>query len=167
MPVTAADLVSDLTQLLYVAAFVGTLVELVRRPRRASIDAALFFGILAVIVVIAQSLRYLQVSLSPAATTVLVAMLLALPYALLRLADDYRGVPRGRARPRSPGSRCRSLCTSRCPLRIRPGWPSSSSPTSSRSSCTAPSSSGGGRWPRRARRARACGRSRSARACWR
>src|SRR5437762_2948811 len=94
MPVTAADLVSDLTQLLYVAAFVGTVVELVRRPRRASVDAALFFGILAVIVVTAQSLRYLQVSLSPVATTVLVAMLLALPYALLRLADDYRGVPR-------------------------------------------------------------------------
>src|SRR5438067_4385204 len=94
MPVTAADLVSDLTQLLYVAAFVGTLVELVRRRRRASVDAALFFGVLAAIVVTAQSLRYLQVSLSPVATTVLVAMLLALPYALLRLADDYRGVPR-------------------------------------------------------------------------
>ena len=91
---TAADLVSDLTQLLYVAAFVGTIVELARRRRRASVDAALFFGVLAAIVVTAQSLRYLQVSLSPVATTVLVAMLLALPYALLRLADDYRGVPR-------------------------------------------------------------------------
>ena len=79
---TAADLVSDLTQLLYVAAFVVTIVELARRRRRASVDAALFFGVLAAIVVTAQSLRYLQVSLSPVATTVLVAMLLALPYAL-------------------------------------------------------------------------------------
>ena len=52
---TAADLVSDLTQVLYVAAFVGTLVELARRPRKASVDAALFFGILAVVVVTADA----------------------------------------------------------------------------------------------------------------
>jgi PAS domain S-box-containing protein len=92
--VTAIELTSLVAQLLYVAVFVRVLVDVVRRPRRANVDAAFFFGILTVIVVIAQGLRFFGVALSPAATTTLVVVLLALPYSLLRLADDYRGVRR-------------------------------------------------------------------------
>ena len=91
---TAIELTSLVAQLLYVAVFVRVLVDVVRRPRPANVDAAFFFGILTVIVVIAQGLRFFGVALSPAATTTLVVVLLALPYSLLRLADDYRGVRR-------------------------------------------------------------------------
>jgi PAS domain S-box-containing protein len=92
--VTATELTSLIAQLLYLAVFVRVLVDVIRRPRRANVDALLFFGILTVIVVIAQSLRVLGIALSPEATTTLVVVLLALPYVLLRLADDYRGVRR-------------------------------------------------------------------------
>jgi hypothetical protein len=90
--VTAAELVGLVAQLLYVAVFLRVLVDVVQRPRRANLDALLFFGILAAIVVVAQGLRAAGVTLSSAATDVLVIVVLALPYALLRLADDYRGV---------------------------------------------------------------------------
>lgn len=92
--VNAADLVALVSQLLYVAVFLRVLVEAIQRPRRANVDAAAFFGILGLIVVIAQGLRLVGITLSAAATTVLVIVLLLLPYALLRLADDYRGVRR-------------------------------------------------------------------------
>jgi len=90
--VTAAELVGLVAQLLYVAVFLRVLIDVVRRPRRANVDALLFFGILAVIVVVAEGMRALGVELGKTATLVLVAVVLALPYALLRLADDYRGV---------------------------------------------------------------------------
>src|SRR5712692_4527334 len=89
---TAAELVGLVAQLLYVAVFLRVLIDVVQRPRRANLDALLFFGILAAIVVVAQGLRALGVTLSTVGTDVLVIVVLALPYALLRLADDYRGV---------------------------------------------------------------------------
>jgi hypothetical protein len=49
--VSALDLVSWATQILFVLLAVASAIYAVRRPRLATLDAALFFGALAVIIV--------------------------------------------------------------------------------------------------------------------
>ena len=90
---SAPQLVQYVTQLLYVAVFVAAVMNAARRPRRANLDIALFFGDTALVIAIGQfaptpggQQRLVTDLLSP-------ALLLALPYLLLRLVDDFAGVP--------------------------------------------------------------------------
>ena len=86
------DFFRYLSDLAYFVLFVATLADSVRHPRRVTIDAALFFGVLAG--VIAASLLLRQTVTPPLVTSLLVALVMTLPYLLVRLADDFAGVPR-------------------------------------------------------------------------
>src|SRR5438874_9866629 len=90
---TADALLNYLTQALFFAVFVLVLVRTARRPSSANVDAALFFGDLGVIV------AYQWVSEAVGGTppwwagAALAVLLMALPYLLLRLVDDFTVVP--------------------------------------------------------------------------
>ncbi|HEV2122822.1 MAG TPA: ATP-binding protein [Chloroflexota bacterium] len=91
---SADQLLQFLTQALYFIVFLSVGYEVVRRPRRISLDIALFFGALAVIV----SLQWLQAAFglepNPIRSVVTGSLFMALPYLLLRLVDDFTDVPR-------------------------------------------------------------------------
>lgn len=91
---SADQLLQFLTQALYFIVFLSVGYEVVRRPRRISLDIALFFGALAVIV----TLQWLQAAFglepNPIRSIVAGALFMSLPYLLLRLVDDFTDVPR-------------------------------------------------------------------------
>lgn len=91
---TALQLVAFATQALYVLVALVVLVAAIRRRTRAAIDIALFFGIIALLILASQVQSRFGLG-GPGFTATLVAFLLALPYALLRLVDDYARVPAG------------------------------------------------------------------------
>ena len=90
---SADDLLRLLTQVIFVLIFIVVAVLAIRRPLRANIDIAFFFGCLAALVGEQLIAQVLGVTPHPAVTIVLVALLLALPYLLLRLLEDFSGVP--------------------------------------------------------------------------
>lgn len=87
---TAAQLVQDLSWATYVTIFVIVAAKAMRSPRRVNIDIALFFSLPMLIVVFTL--------LAPPAGSLLsylvVILLLALPYMLIRLVDDFADVPK-------------------------------------------------------------------------
>lgn len=89
---SADDFVHNVTDALFVLIFAAVLARTLRAPRRANVDAALLFGAVAVIVVeswVSAAAR----SAAPGVVTVgVLSLLMALPYFLLRLVDDYVGV---------------------------------------------------------------------------
>src|SRR5919204_2018189 len=89
----ALQLVQGLSEALYVLIFVLALWRYVRNPTPAHLDVTLFFGILAVFVVEARIVAFLGVTPPLQLTDFLVICVLALPYILLRLVDDFTNVP--------------------------------------------------------------------------
>lgn len=91
--VSAADFLQTFSQVIFVLIFLFTMVREVRRPTRANLDIALFFGIAAL--TIAATWIDEAFGLKPAdiVADVSAALVMALPYILLRLADDFSGVP--------------------------------------------------------------------------
>jgi signal transduction histidine kinase len=82
-----------LTQALYVAIFVVVAVQAARRPRRVHVDIALLFGAIVLIIAVEWG-RVASGAPTPVPIATLVAVLLmALPYLLLRLVDDFARVP--------------------------------------------------------------------------
>jgi signal transduction histidine kinase/CheY-like chemotaxis protein len=79
---------------LFVLLAVASLVTAVRRPRPATIDAALFFGVFAAIIVESRIATLLGASQAPWVADLLVILLMAVSYLLLRLANDFVAVPR-------------------------------------------------------------------------
>lgn len=81
----------------YILIFARTVVQAVRRPRRANIDIALLFSATTIIIAlsVANRLRLLADApfLATAASSTSLLLLLALPYLLLRLVDDFSNVP--------------------------------------------------------------------------
>jgi len=88
--VSAPQIVS---QVVYLAIFVVVAAEAIRRPRRSSIDAALFFGDIALLVGLGAASAIVGLVLTPILFWLAIVTVLALPLLLLRLADDYAGVP--------------------------------------------------------------------------
>jgi signal transduction histidine kinase len=78
---------------LYVAIFAAVLVRAVRRPRRATVDAALLFGATALIVADSWATRA-GLAMPPFLTVVVAALLMSLAYLFLRLVDGVADVPR-------------------------------------------------------------------------
>jgi signal transduction histidine kinase len=87
----ALELISALTQIIYVLIFVNVTLRAVRQPTRAHTDIAMFFGALAFLIVVSRVTALAGVTL-PWLPTVLVGILMAVPYILLRLVDDFTGV---------------------------------------------------------------------------
>ncbi len=88
---SALDLISAVTQLIYVVIFISVAVRTFRQPTRAHADMTLFFGAVAFIIVAAR-LAAIVGPTPPWLVTVEIAVLMALPYVLLRLVDDFTNV---------------------------------------------------------------------------
>src|SRR5690348_1430695 len=82
-----------LTQIVFVAIFLITLITFVRRPSRDRAEIAALFGTLAIIIVL-QGIAQLTGKQSPAASLVAALLLLAQPYLMLRLVEHFRPLPR-------------------------------------------------------------------------
>src|SRR5688572_16042865 len=91
---SADDLLQWLTQALFVLIFLVTGVRALRRPLRATIDIALFFGVLSFIIAETWATTALDVTPGRALNAFNGALIMALPYLLLRLVDDFADVPR-------------------------------------------------------------------------
>lgn len=91
---TASDFVRYISDAVFVAIFVFVAARAIRHPSRAAIDTVLFFGVVSFVVieqVLSQALGFAgnQLWMSTSA-----ALVMSLPYWLLRLVDDFAGVPR-------------------------------------------------------------------------
>ena len=90
---TALELVSLLTQAIFVLIFLLVGWSVLRRPTRTSVDIALFFGAIAIAIVesrVVTTFRLPQVELI---SDVVALLVIAMPYLLLRLVDDFSDVP--------------------------------------------------------------------------
>lgn len=84
----ALDLISTVTQIIYVLIFISVVLRTARQATRAHTDMTLFFGATTFVILVSR-LAALIGSTPPWLTTIEVALLIALPYMLLRLVDDF------------------------------------------------------------------------------
>src|SRR5256885_1307785 len=89
----ADDLVQQLTNILFVLVFLVTGWKAVRRPLMANVDTALLFGAITLIVAESWITEALGIKAHGSAVAVVALLLMALPYLLLRLVDDFARVP--------------------------------------------------------------------------
>jgi signal transduction histidine kinase len=90
---TALQLIQLVTWAVYICIFLVVGFQAVRQPTRSNIDIALFFSASAVIIAISTATMLRLLPTGPLLTDIAVALLLALPYFLLRLVDDFSVVP--------------------------------------------------------------------------
>ncbi len=89
------DFLSWITQAIFLLIFGVVAVHAVRRPRRASIDTAVFFGLFAFLFIAGDVLDLLGIpSSDPGRQLMSLGLVAAMPYALLRLVDDFARQPR-------------------------------------------------------------------------
>jgi signal transduction histidine kinase len=91
--VTALELISLLTQAIYLLVFLLVVWGLARRPSRTSLDIALFFGAIAIAIIESRVVTTLQLQQVETVTDIVALMIIAMPYFLLRLVDDFSDVP--------------------------------------------------------------------------
>jgi signal transduction histidine kinase len=91
--VTALELVSLLTQVIYVLIFLSALWTAVRRRTRTSVDIALFFGAIAIPIVELRIVTTFGLTQVDLITDIVALLIIAMPYLLLRLVDDFSDVP--------------------------------------------------------------------------
>jgi signal transduction histidine kinase len=91
-PVTVDSFLQNLTDALFVVIFLVVLARTLRSRRRSDADAALLFGAVALIVAEAWITKAFSIKPSGVLNVVVSSLLMALPYLLLRLVDDYTGV---------------------------------------------------------------------------
>jgi signal transduction histidine kinase len=91
---SADDFIQILTHALYVVVFVVVAVRAAHRPLRANVDVALLFGAISLVIAIHWTIQALRLTPPPPLLGTLSGVLLmALPYLLLRLLDDFAQVP--------------------------------------------------------------------------
>ena len=92
---TALDLISFITQLLFVGLFVAVLWDALRSPSRTKLDVSLLFGSIAGVIVLSRVAGWIGFSSHPAYPGIVFTLLALAPLAMLRLVDDFSGTPRG------------------------------------------------------------------------
>jgi signal transduction histidine kinase len=85
--------VSLLTQAIFVLIFVVVVWNAVRLRTRTSVDIALFFGAIAIAIVESRIVSTLGITAVDVVTDVVAILVIAMPYLLLRLVDDFSDVP--------------------------------------------------------------------------
>src|SRR5258708_27788925 len=90
---SANDLLQSITWTLYVVIFVITGFKALSRRRRVDVDITLLFGATTVIILLSLLTNALPVGTRPFAGLVAAGLVLSLPYLLVRLVDDFAGVP--------------------------------------------------------------------------
>lgn len=91
---TAADLLRYLAWAIFFVIGLWVVVQAIRRPTQVNIDAALLFGGLAGVIAINALLLVGLIPTSPLIPRLTSAVLLSMPFLLVRLMDDVVGVPR-------------------------------------------------------------------------
>ncbi len=89
---TAAQLLQLVAEALYVLVFLVVAIRAARFPHRANVDMALFFGVSAFVIAESHLTAALAVR-NPLWSTLGGALIMTLPYLLLRLVDDFLDVP--------------------------------------------------------------------------
>src|SRR5258708_18879484 len=89
----ALQLIQALNTVLFLAIFVLVALSAFRQRSRASFDVALFFGALAVAVLLTPVLQILGVGGTRIAGLVVTILVMSLPYLMLRLLADFTSVP--------------------------------------------------------------------------
>ena len=92
---TALELITLLSQAIYVVIFVAVAYRYLRARTPAHLDMTLFFGVLAFVVIESRLATYLGLVPPEWFSDTVVATVIALPYILLRLVDDFTTVRRG------------------------------------------------------------------------
>ena len=72
--------------------FISVALRAITRPTRAHIDMTLFFGALAFVILASRIAALTGTTATPWLTALEIAVLLAMPYVLLRLVDDFTQV---------------------------------------------------------------------------
>ena len=88
---TGIELITLAVQAVFVAIFLVTARTLIRRPTRANLNISLFFG--ALVLAIASGRVTALTGPNPLLSALAAVLVMALPYILLRLLDDFAGVP--------------------------------------------------------------------------
>lgn len=90
---TALELVSFVTQAIYILIFAYVAWTLLRRPTRSRLDMTLFFGVIAAAIIQSRVLALLGIAQQQVTSDIAAALVLAMPYFLLRLVSDFTDVP--------------------------------------------------------------------------
>ena len=91
---TALELISLITQVLFIGLFVVVLRHAARNPGRASLDTVLLFGSVTAVVAIGRIAELMGLDGDPAIISLTLVVLSIAPFAMLRLVDDFSGTPR-------------------------------------------------------------------------
>jgi K+-sensing histidine kinase KdpD len=91
---TALELISLITQILFIGLFVVVLRHALRSPSRASFDTVLLFGSVTAVVTISRVAGLIGLADEEAVAVLLLVLLNVAPFAMLRLVDDFSGTPR-------------------------------------------------------------------------
>lgn len=92
--ISASDLLQFLANAFYVVVFFITAVRAARHPTRVDVDVALFFGASAITIGLGWITGALGIKEGPILSAVGSALIMSLPYLLMRLVDDFSVVPR-------------------------------------------------------------------------
>lgn len=95
---SADRLLEWLTQVPFVLIFLVVAIQAVRHPLRANFDTVLLFGATALVIAIGRTAEALGLELGPIGEVVTASLIMALPYLVLRLVDDFSDVPRALTR---------------------------------------------------------------------
>ena len=86
----ALELISALTQIIYLLIFISVALVALRQPTRAHADMTLFFGATAFVILVSRLAALVGATPPPPwLTAIEIALVMALPYILLRLVDDF------------------------------------------------------------------------------
>jgi signal transduction histidine kinase len=91
--VTALELVSLLTQAIYVLIFLLVGWTALQRRTRTSVDIALLFGAIAIAIVSSRVATTFSLNQGDLEVDIVALLIIAMPYLLLRLVDDFSYVP--------------------------------------------------------------------------
>src|SRR2546427_1647613 len=86
---SALELVTLVSQSVFVLLFVRVAIPAARAPTRARVDTAVFFGALTAIILAGRLGGLISPELSAPVATASAALAMALPFLLLRLAADF------------------------------------------------------------------------------
>ncbi|HKY52506.1 MAG TPA: HAMP domain-containing sensor histidine kinase [Candidatus Limnocylindria bacterium] len=78
-----------MTQIIYVLIFISVAARALRHPTTAHTDMALFFGAITFVIVVSRTATFLGITLPSWLTAIEIVIIMALPYMLLRLVDDF------------------------------------------------------------------------------
>lgn len=90
---TANELITIVTQGVFILVFAIVALRTIRRPSRVNFDAALLFGSVAAYYILSRLMAAFGLQGTQPLAAISVALIYALPYLLLRLVDDFANPP--------------------------------------------------------------------------